>query len=72
MVWVQYDYSKGQLPALTDVIIKSGAKLFVCAVGVPPKEMVEKLHTAGIVVMKYDPFTRCIPSAAHVDRSWST
>ncbi|KAM5539024.1 hypothetical protein V8D89_007247 [Ganoderma adspersum] len=46
-----YDYSKGQLPALTDVIIKSGAKLFVCAVGVPPKEMVEKLHTAGIVVM---------------------
>ncbi|PIL23863.1 hypothetical protein GSI_13614 [Ganoderma sinense ZZ0214-1] len=46
-----YDYSKGQLPALTDVIVKSGAKLFVCAVGVPPKEMVEKLHSAGIVVM---------------------
>ncbi|KAI0670522.1 2-nitropropane dioxygenase [Trametes maxima] len=46
-----YDYSKGQLPQLTDVIIKSGAKLFVCAVGVPPKDMVEKLHSAGILVM---------------------
>ncbi|KAJ2955954.1 hypothetical protein NUW54_g14697 [Trametes sanguinea] len=46
-----YDYSKGQLPQLTDVIIKGGAKLFVCAVGVPPREMVDKLHSAGIVVM---------------------
>lgn len=68
MISTQYDYSKGQLPALTDVIIKSGAKLFVCAVGVPPKEMVEKLHTAGIVVMKYDPFIRRILSATLVDR----
>ena len=50
----QYDYSKGQLPQLTEVIVKSGAKLFVCAVGVPPKDMVERLHAAGIVVMKYD------------------
>lgn len=49
----QYDYSKGQLPQLTEVIVKSGAKLFVCAVGVPPKEMVDKLHSAGIVVMKW-------------------
>ena len=49
---IQYDYSKGQLPELTEVIIKSGAKLFVCAVGVPPKDMVEKLHSAGIFVMK--------------------
>ena len=49
----QYDYTHGQLPALTDVIIKNKAALFVCAVGVPPREMVEKLHAAGIVVMKY-------------------
>ena len=48
----QYDYSKGQLPQLTEVIVKSGAKLFVCAVGVPPKEMVDRLHSAGVVVMK--------------------
>ncbi|KAI8998775.1 2-nitropropane dioxygenase [Trametes punicea] len=46
-----YDYSNGQLPQLTDVIIKGGAKLFVCAVGVPPREMVDKLHSAGVVVM---------------------
>lgn len=49
----QYDYTKGQLPELTDVIIEKKAALFVCAIGVPPKEMVDKLHAAGIVVMKY-------------------
>ena len=36
-----------------DIIITSKAKLFVCAIGVPPKEVVERLHKAGIVVMKY-------------------
>ncbi|EGN96098.1 hypothetical protein SERLA73DRAFT_185638 [Serpula lacrymans var. lacrymans S7.3] len=46
-----YDYTKGQLPELTDVIIKNKAALFVSAVGVPPKEMVDKLHAAGIPVM---------------------
>jgi NAD(P)H-dependent flavin oxidoreductase YrpB (nitropropane dioxygenase family) len=46
-----YDYSKGKLDELIDVIIDEKAKLFVCAVGVPPKEVVEKLHKAGIVCM---------------------
>ncbi|EPT05939.1 hypothetical protein FOMPIDRAFT_1021091 [Fomitopsis schrenkii] len=46
-----YDYTHGQLPALTEVIIKNKASLFVCAVGVPPKDMVDKLHAAGILVM---------------------
>ena len=50
--FIQYDYTKGQLPELTDVIIQEKAALFVCAVGVPPKEMVDKLHAAGIPVMK--------------------
>jgi len=45
------DYTNGTLPELIDVIIEEGAKLFVCAVGVPPKWCVEKLHAAGIVVM---------------------
>ena len=49
----QYDYTKGQLPELADVIIEKKASLFVCAIGVPPKEMVDKFHAAGIVVMKY-------------------
>lgn len=48
----QYDYTKGHLFELTDIIIEKKAALFVCAVGVPPKDMVDKLHTAGIFVMK--------------------
>ncbi|KAH9998145.1 2-nitropropane dioxygenase [Russula compacta] len=46
-----YDYTKGHLSELTDIIIEKKAALFVCAVGVPPKDMVDKLHTAGIFVM---------------------
>lgn len=46
-----YDYTKGQLPELIDIIIESGAKLFVSAVGVPPKWAVDKLHHAKIPVM---------------------
>eukprot|EP00811_Abedinium_folium_P036087 NODE_8829_length_1467_cov_7.522388.p1 GENE.NODE_8829_length_1467_cov_7.522388~~NODE_8829_length_1467_cov_7.522388.p1 ORF type:complete len:415 (-),score=111.02 NODE_8829_length_1467_cov_7.522388:222-1349(-) len=45
------DYTKGSLYELLDVIIEEGAKLFVSAVGVPPKAAVEKLHSAGIPVM---------------------
>ena len=45
------DYTNGQLPELIDIIIESGAKLFVCAVGVPPTWAVEKLHAANILVM---------------------
>jgi NAD(P)H-dependent flavin oxidoreductase YrpB (nitropropane dioxygenase family) len=46
-----YDYTKGKLGELIDIIIGSGAKLFVSAVGVPPKAVVDKLHKAGIVYM---------------------
>jgi NAD(P)H-dependent flavin oxidoreductase YrpB (nitropropane dioxygenase family) len=46
-----YDYAKGKLDELIDVIIEEKTKLFVCAVGVPPKEVVDKLHKAGIFVM---------------------
>lgn len=46
-----YDYTKGQLPELLDIIIESGAKLFVSAVGVPPKWAVDKLHAKGVFVM---------------------
>ncbi|CAE6413963.1 unnamed protein product, partial [Rhizoctonia solani] len=46
-----YDYTHGQLPELIDVIIEEKASLFVCAVGVPPKFAVEKLHKAGIPIM---------------------
>jgi NAD(P)H-dependent flavin oxidoreductase YrpB (nitropropane dioxygenase family) len=39
------------LAALIDVIIEEKTKLFICAVGVPPKAVVDKLHKAGIIVM---------------------
>mmetsp|Transcript_42367 Transcript_42367/g.111598 ORF Transcript_42367/g.111598 Transcript_42367/m.111598 type:complete len:346 (+) Transcript_42367:31-1068(+) len=46
-----YDYTGGKLDHLIDVIIDEKVKLFVCAVGVPPKWAVEKLHQAGVVCM---------------------
>merc|ERR1719235_2003520 len=45
------DYTGGHLPELIDIIIEGGAKLFICAVGVPPKWLVEKLHAGGVAVM---------------------
>ena len=38
-------------PELVDIIIETKASLFVAAVGVPPKVVVDKLHAAGIPVM---------------------
>jgi len=46
-----YDYTKGKLNELTDIVIESGAKLFVSAVGVPTQEVVDKLHKNGILYM---------------------
>jgi len=57
------DYTKGQLPALLDVVIESGAKLFVSAVGVPPKWAVDKLHAAGILVMNMIGSPKHVPKA---------
>ena len=46
-----HDYTKGKLDELVTIIIDSGAKLFVSAVGVPPKHIVERLHKAGVLYM---------------------
>ncbi|CAL8576875.1 hypothetical protein XPA_002742 [Xanthoria parietina] len=46
-----HDYTKGKLEELVDVIIQEQTTLFVCAVGVPPGNVVERLHEAGVVVM---------------------
>jgi ABC-type phosphate transport system permease subunit len=43
------------LGELIDVIIEEKAGLFVCAIGVPPKPVVDKLHAAGIPVMNVSP-----------------
>ncbi|OBT38748.1 hypothetical protein VE00_10462 [Pseudogymnoascus sp. WSF 3629] len=45
------DYTRGQLMELIDIIIEEGAKLFVSAVGIPPKAVVDKLHAAGVLYM---------------------
>jgi NAD(P)H-dependent flavin oxidoreductase YrpB (nitropropane dioxygenase family) len=46
-----HDYTHGHLDELIEVTIQEGAKLFVSAVGVPPKRVIERLHDAGIYVM---------------------
>jgi len=46
-----YDYTKGNLDKLIDVIIDNGTTLFVSAVGVPPKHVVDKLHKGGVYYM---------------------
>ena len=46
-----HDYTKGQLDGLIDVIISEGATLFVSAVGIPPPQVISRLHAAGVVVM---------------------
>ncbi|KAF2659282.1 2-nitropropane dioxygenase [Lophiostoma macrostomum CBS 122681] len=46
-----YDYTKGNLSELLDIVIESGAKLFVSAVGVPPMWAIEKLHKGGVLYM---------------------
>mmetsp|Transcript_85824 Transcript_85824/g.134205 ORF Transcript_85824/g.134205 Transcript_85824/m.134205 type:complete len:365 (-) Transcript_85824:83-1177(-) len=58
-----YDYTHGDLPELIDITIEMGAKLFVSAVGVPPKFAVDKLHAAGIPIMNM------IGSPKHVEKA---
>jgi NAD(P)H-dependent flavin oxidoreductase YrpB (nitropropane dioxygenase family) len=57
------DYTSGQLPELIDVIIRNKAALFVCAVGVPPKWAVDKLHAAGIPIMNMIGHPKHVPKA---------
>jgi NAD(P)H-dependent flavin oxidoreductase YrpB (nitropropane dioxygenase family) len=60
---LQVDYTRGQLPELIDVIIEEKARLFVSAVGVPPREVIDKLHKAGILVMNVTLFSLSPPSS---------
>ncbi|KAH7318232.1 2-nitropropane dioxygenase [Stachybotrys elegans] len=46
-----HDYTGGKLDELIDITIESGARLFVSAVGVPPKYIIDKLHDNGILIM---------------------
>ncbi|KAH7067086.1 2-nitropropane dioxygenase [Paraphoma chrysanthemicola] len=44
-----YDYTGGHLDEMLDIIISSGATLFVSAVGVAPQWAIDKLHKAGVL-----------------------
>ncbi|KAF8429760.1 2-nitropropane dioxygenase [Tirmania nivea] len=57
-----YDYTKGKLKELIDIIIAEKASLFVSAVGIPPKEVVQSLHKAGI------PYMNMIGHPKHVQK----
>lgn len=48
---------------LIDIVIDEKAALFICAVGVPPKWVVDKLHGAGIPIMNM------IGAVKHVDKA---
>lgn len=61
-----YDYTKGKLDELVTIIIDSGAKLFVSAVGVPPKPVVERLHKAGILYMNMIGHPKHVPKCLDV------
>jgi len=61
-----YDYTKGELPKMVDIMIEEGVKLFVCAVGVPPKWAVDKLHAAGVVCMNMIGSSKHVPKALEV------
>lgn len=60
------DYTKGKLPQMVDLIIEEGVKLFVSAVGVPPKWAVDKFHAAGIVCMNMVGAPHHVPKALEV------
>ncbi|KAJ7255449.1 2-nitropropane dioxygenase [Mycena haematopus] len=58
-----YDYTKGKLMELIEVIIEEKTSLFVCAIGVPPKHAVERLHQAGIPIMNMVGHPKHVPKA---------
>lgn len=45
-----HDYTHGHLNELIDIIIEEKTALFVCAIGVCPPDVVDKLHKGGVVV----------------------
>jgi NAD(P)H-dependent flavin oxidoreductase YrpB (nitropropane dioxygenase family) len=48
----------GRLNELIDVVIEEKASLFVCAIGIPPPNVVKKLHDANILIMNVSSFAK--------------
>eukprot|EP00662_Eupelagonemidae_sp_cell21_P027667 gene27667-21107_t len=49
-----YDYTGGHLGELVELLCEERCRLFVSAVGVPPKWAVDRLHQAGCLVMNME------------------
>ncbi|KAI4120183.1 MAG: hypothetical protein LQ345_000139 [Seirophora villosa] len=60
-----HDYTRGRLAELVDVIAEERARLFVCAVGVPPAWAVARLHAAGVLVMNM------VGAARHAEKAFA-
>ncbi|KAK7050581.1 NMO domain-containing protein [Favolaschia claudopus] len=58
-----FDYTGGKLMDLIEVIIDEKASLFVCAIGIPPKDVVDRLHQAGIPIMNMVGHPKHVPRA---------
>jgi len=58
-----YDYTKGKLNELIDIVIEEKASLFVSAIGIPPRYVVDRLHKAGI------PYMNMIGHPKHVQKA---
>lgn len=55
------------MDAMVDVMVEEKVPLFVCAVGIPPKWVVDKLHAVGILVMNMAGAPRHVTKALEVD-----
>ena len=46
-----YDYTKGKVMELIDVVVEAKASVFVSAIGVPQRQAVDRLHAGGVLYM---------------------
>eukprot|EP01061_Rhynchopus_euleeides_P007205 TRINITY_DN1619_c0_g1_i2.p2 TRINITY_DN1619_c0_g1~~TRINITY_DN1619_c0_g1_i2.p2 ORF type:complete len:378 (+),score=153.42 TRINITY_DN1619_c0_g1_i2:60-1136(+) len=61
-----HDYTGGNLAELIEIIATSGTRLFISAVGVPPKWVVERLHKGGVLCMNMAGHPRHVEKAIEV------
>ncbi|TXT08662.1 hypothetical protein VHUM_02790 [Vanrija humicola] len=58
-----HDYTHGHLEELIDIIVEEKVRLFVCAIGVTPPHIAEKLHKGGVVVANMVGHPKHVPNA---------
>ena len=60
------DYTRGTLHKLVEIMVREKPTLFVCAVGIPPKWVVDQLHLVGTRVMNMVGSPKHVPKALSV------